>query len=267
VVRTGRGGSLSELATTDDKETAVEVDIAQAQAAHLACPQSQPIAERENSAIGRTSLGSRRPVRKGSGSLEQLTCLGTVEHKRDTAGGYPSLTGPQRRDLQELPADGPIEKASNDAQQVVEAAWTDPGSGCQKVLQHCRGDLVERRHTSLVQEAHQESQLARLTAVLAAQSLLVRRELLHDEFYSQNHASTSSPSPRATWRRDLHGHLGVDLRRGRRAVPDKISDGFERKIGVHQSLYAGVTQCVRPGANNLNPRLLQIVRGSGGDSR
>ena len=85
---------------------------------------------------------------------------------------------------------------------MIEAARPGPGPGREEVLEQGGGQLAELPGTVLAGEAHQQPQLVLLAVVLAAERPLVLEEALDGGFQVLAHPSTSSPSPRATWRSD-----------------------------------------------------------------
>ena len=63
--------TLAELGALDDEQAAGAVDVTDTQRARLTDTQSQPIAEREDRAIGRSAEGGLRVIRERGGCIEQ----------------------------------------------------------------------------------------------------------------------------------------------------------------------------------------------------
>ena len=116
--------ALAELAAPDDEQAASAVDVTDTQRARLTDAQSKPVAEREDRAIGRSALGRLCAIRERGGRIEQPSYLGDVEEERDPRRGFPTRASLQRRDLQQLMCDGPVEQAPDDAQQMIETTRT-----------------------------------------------------------------------------------------------------------------------------------------------
>jgi len=62
--------AFPEFPAADDQQRAAGVDIAQAQAACLACPQPEPVAQGEDGPVGRAAPGGTRVVRQRGRSVE-----------------------------------------------------------------------------------------------------------------------------------------------------------------------------------------------------
>ena len=112
--------TLAELAALDDEQAASAVDVTDTQGARLTDAQSKPVAEREDRAIGRSALGGLRVIRERGGCIEQPAGLGDVEQERDPRRRFPTRASLQRRGIQQLMCDGPVEQAAHDAQQMIE---------------------------------------------------------------------------------------------------------------------------------------------------
>src|SRR5579859_643698 len=148
--------ALAELAASHHQQVAVSLNIAQAEAAGLSCAQTEPVAETEDGTIGRTALPGSRVIRECGCRGQQTAGLDDIENERDAVGGHSTPPDLERRDGQQLLDDGPIQKATNHAQEVVEAPRTASWPRSQEGLQRNCRELVQDVDALGCCEVHQQ---------------------------------------------------------------------------------------------------------------
>jgi len=150
--------------------------------------------------VGRPATGSPRVVGKRRSALEQLAGLDHVEEEGQAPIRLSSPGAAQRGCLQPLLCDGPVEKASEDPDKVVEAAGSGPGPRCEERVDQGGSQLAQVRDTMLVGKGQEQTQRRLLGLILAAEGPFVGEELGGGGGEVVVHGRTASPSPRATSR-------------------------------------------------------------------
>src|SRR5258707_4841372 len=97
-------------------------------------------------------------VGKGRGGLEQLASLGGVEEEGHARSGLPPPGPAQRRRLQVLLGDGPVEEAAEDPDEVVDAAGSGPRPGRDERVEPAGSELARVRHATLAAQSENEAQ-------------------------------------------------------------------------------------------------------------
>jgi len=146
----GKQTTLAELATVHDQKLPLRVDVAEAKAATLPGPETEAVAESEDGAVGRPAADGPRVVAERCGRRDQLTGLSRVEQERQASRGLSPSSHAQRRLLQTLLGHGPVEEATQDRDEVVEAAGPRPGPGGDELIEQLRRELAQTRHPVLV---------------------------------------------------------------------------------------------------------------------
>ena len=138
----GTRRALAELAATHDQELPVDVDVAEAEGARLPGSEPEAVAERKDAVVGRSASGGPGVVGKCRGRLEQLAGVGGVEEEGQPLVGFPSPDPVQRRRIQALLGDCPVEEAAECPDEVVEAAGSFPGPGGDELVKQTGCELT-----------------------------------------------------------------------------------------------------------------------------
>ena len=259
---------LAELAAAHHEQVPAGVDVAEAQPAGLAGSQPEPVAEREDGAVGRAAAAVREGCR--AARPPHPAADGPGRRRTGTAAGRrsPGACGPAaaRRSSSSL-GDRPVEQAADHAEQVVEAARPRPGREARNSSITAGVELVEAADAVLLGEAHQQPQLVLFAVVFAAQRRACARgrrstAALRCVGSSQYllavaEGDLAQRSRRRLWRRS-RSRLG-------RAVPDVVADRLQREAGIDESLHAVWRSVCDPGRGTVDPGLQQVVAGRSGD--
>ena len=247
--------ALAELAAAHDQQAAVDIDVVEAQPARLAGAQPQAVAESEDGAVGRAAPSARGLSGSAAAASSSRRAWATSNRNGRRRPVSRRCGSAQRRDLQQLLGDGPVEEAADDADEVVEAARPRPRPGRHELSSSARVSWSRSVDAVLVGEADQQPQLASSCRYLRPERPLVGEEARRRRRQGCRSSQHLLAVAEGDLAQRLDGDLGVDLGRPRRAVADEVADGLQVEVGIDQALHAEWRSVCEPGRGTSTPAL------------